>query len=520
MVVALAVVLPFLIARGGEPDPADKASAVPRIAVLPFEDLSPNHELGYLASGFTESLIDALSNVRGLEVRSKSAVEYYDLQDIPQDSLARALGVNLLIDGSLERSDHELRVRVQLIDGATGRVLESRDVHRSWGPALEMRDSVVSDVAVLLRRRMRQEFDFMIRRTETESPHAWEAFQRAQRVFDNFVPLLSVNGVEAAERTLLTADSLLITAEKQDEGWVAPIVLRGRLAMLKSLVAVQRGGARASERIRNSLDEALGHANRALAADPDNAEALEFRGTVRYRLRLSGVIRDSREYESAAREAETDLRKAVTVDSLRAQAWAMLGRIKWNTGQFAEAYNASLNSYNADRYYEGTVESVSTLAMAAYEIGRDQEAVSWCNEGRRRFPTHDQFIYCRIALMAVSDVVPVELDTVFALGQHAPTHVPPAQKAIVSMMYRLLGAAAATRLGNRDSLAIVLEDAKRARISDPSFLWIEAIARLRLGQDSTAQKLLLAYQRAEPFRSLPILKSRVFARLTPRVSPD
>src|SRR5213594_1022976 len=67
------------------------------VAVLYFEDLSSRKDLGYLADGLTEALIDALSQVPALSVISKNGVAPYRNKDIPPDSVARALAIGTLV---------------------------------------------------------------------------------------------------------------------------------------------------------------------------------------------------------------------------------------------------------------------------------------------------------------------------------------------------------------------------------------------------------------------------------------
>jgi hypothetical protein len=83
----------------------DAASALgldPRhVAVLYFQDLSPDSELGYLADGLTESLIDRLNQVRALDVVSRNGVAAFRGSDLPPDSIGRALAAGSLIEGSV-----------------------------------------------------------------------------------------------------------------------------------------------------------------------------------------------------------------------------------------------------------------------------------------------------------------------------------------------------------------------------------------------------------------------------------
>src|ERR1041384_4127915 len=74
-----------------------------KIAVLYFEDQSPDKKLSYVADGLTDELIDQLAAVRALDVVSKNGVAPFRGSDIPRDSIARVLGVGTLVEGALER---------------------------------------------------------------------------------------------------------------------------------------------------------------------------------------------------------------------------------------------------------------------------------------------------------------------------------------------------------------------------------------------------------------------------------
>src|SRR3989441_13375107 len=68
-----------------------------RVAVLYFEDLSPEKNLAYLADGLTEALIGELSRVAGLDGVSKNGVAPYRNSEIPRDSIGRARGAGTLV---------------------------------------------------------------------------------------------------------------------------------------------------------------------------------------------------------------------------------------------------------------------------------------------------------------------------------------------------------------------------------------------------------------------------------------
>ncbi|TFG42326.1 MAG: hypothetical protein E4H41_11085, partial [Gemmatimonadales bacterium] len=101
----------------GRSRPAVGAGLDPHnIAVLYFEDQSPDHDLGYIAEGLTEGLISALGSVPGLSVVSRGGVEPYQRSSIARDSIARALRVGTLVMGSVEPERDSLRVTVRILD--------------------------------------------------------------------------------------------------------------------------------------------------------------------------------------------------------------------------------------------------------------------------------------------------------------------------------------------------------------------------------------------------------------------
>ena len=90
------------------------------IAVLYFEDLSTDGSLQYLADGFTEGLIDELSRVNALDVVSRNGVAQFRDGTVSRDSIARALDVGTLIEGTVEPVGDRLRVAVRFADGNSG----------------------------------------------------------------------------------------------------------------------------------------------------------------------------------------------------------------------------------------------------------------------------------------------------------------------------------------------------------------------------------------------------------------
>jgi serine/threonine-protein kinase len=111
-------------------------STINSLAVLPFTNSDPNSE--YLSDGITESLIDSLSRVPNLKVKSSSTVFHYKGRETDPKKIGRELGVHALLSGTVSQVGDDLSVSVELID--------VRDDSHIWG---ERYSRKVSEVVAL-----------------------------------------------------------------------------------------------------------------------------------------------------------------------------------------------------------------------------------------------------------------------------------------------------------------------------------------------------------------------------------
>ena len=197
------------------------------IAVLYFDDLSADQDLGYLADGLTESLINALGLIQPLRVVSRNGVKPYRDNPIPIDSLARVLGVGSLVEGSVERSGDRLVATVKLVDGTTQTQSFSERIVRGGEDVLSLRDDIVEEATRLLGRHLGRELRSREVREGTKSNEAWQSLQRATRLMEDADTLRwSLGDAESAVRVLGQADSILALAESFDPNWMQPVVQR------------------------------------------------------------------------------------------------------------------------------------------------------------------------------------------------------------------------------------------------------------------------------------------------------
>jgi serine/threonine-protein kinase len=103
--------------------PAAGSTAINSLAVLPFANSDPSSE--YLSDGITESLIESLSRVPNLKVKSRSTVFHYKGGEADPKKIGRELGVHALLSGRVVQTGDNLEVSVELID--------VRDDSHIWG---------------------------------------------------------------------------------------------------------------------------------------------------------------------------------------------------------------------------------------------------------------------------------------------------------------------------------------------------------------------------------------------------
>ncbi len=460
-----------------------------RIAVLYFDDYSPDGALRYLADGLTEGLIHELSQVEGIEVVSRNGVKPYRDSPATLDSIVRALRIGSLVEGSLTRSGDRLRLTVQLIDGATGLHLESRVFVHRMGELFALQDSLAEQVARVLRTRLGREIRRTALRSRTNSVAAWTLMQRAGEVEEDFDALIATDSA-AACRALLRADSLLAEAERLDPAWVDVPIRRGWLAYTLSNTPDFAPGRYDD---RWSLT-ALAHAERALVLDPESAEALELRGTLRAD-RAVGAPPDRAETLRA--RAETDLRRALDLDDRRARAWWTLSRLLLDSGRFAEADRAAIRTFAADAYLEVTAESIHQLYYTAINLEELDEAARWCAAGRGRYPRRGEFILCELFLMVSTPDPPPSPKRAWAVADSLVEVVGAQQRDRYRRYADMQVAKVLALAGLADSARSVIERVTGGRT--PGWLaYDEAHARLLLGERAKALSFLRLHLEFDP----------------------
>jgi serine/threonine-protein kinase len=465
------------------------------VAVLYFQDLSPDTSLGVLADGLTEGLIDQLSQVRTLDVISRNGVLPYRRSDLPRDSIARALGAGTLVEGSVEPVRDRVRVTIRLVDGASGAdLLRRAAVEQPSGNPVAIRDTLAGEVARVLRERLGEEVRLREERAGTTNIAAWTFVQQAERYRKDAEAAVARGTMDTALALFTRADSTLARAEAADPRWDDPTVLRGQL--LERRVRLTRSAA--------LVDEGLGHADRALALAPEDARALELRGTLRYRRWQLARPPDPRQASQLLDAARSDLERATTIDPTLAGAYATLSSLYYQTKDLQGAALAARRAYEEDAYLSNAADILTRLFHTSYDMDQQRQAQRWCQEGMRRFPRDFRFFQCQLYLMTRLEAP--EVPRAWSVLAGIDSVAPPPQRAILHLRNQMLVAAIIARAGLRDSAHAVIARSRGTPELDPEhdLVAMEAFVRTLLGEQDEAIRLLQRYVAANPEHSFRI----------------
>ncbi|MGC2660827.1 MAG: tetratricopeptide repeat protein, partial [Bryobacteraceae bacterium] len=127
-----------------------KVTAEPRIrslAVLPLRNLSGDPAQDYLADGITEALIGNLANIHDLRVTSHTSVMRFKNPQVSVPEIARTLGVDALVEGSVIKEGGRIRVTAQLIRGPTDQHFWSETYDREMRDALTLESELAQSIA-------------------------------------------------------------------------------------------------------------------------------------------------------------------------------------------------------------------------------------------------------------------------------------------------------------------------------------------------------------------------------------
>lgn len=350
---ALVAVLALAVAsKGGIPrDGATPAPVARSLAVLPFENMSPDPANGYFSDGLSEQITTVLGRVEGLRVAARTSA--FALRDAGLDVrvIGDTLGVEAVLEGSVRREGNRLRVTAQLIDAGTGYHLWSGEYDREVAEVLAVQDEIARAIAAALALRLPpratlarvppaprlEAYDLYLRALHLRNGLSDDALQRALDLLDRAIELEPGFALAHAARASV----------------VAPRIYFGNVPLDQGMRDMRVSIARAFQ-----LDPALGEAHVAL-----------------------GIFRLFFEWDWAG--AEQSLRQAIRLNPSDAHAWHHLANHLHAMGRFAEAREARAQGVALDPL---NARTRIVLAMDHLRAGELDEAFAQIERAQRLDP--------------------------------------------------------------------------------------------------------------------------------------
>ena len=160
---------------------AGPAKRFSSIAVLPLENLSNDPAQEYFADGMTDELIGDLAQVGSLRVISRTSVMHYKGGNKTAPQIGRELGADALVEGTVEREEGRVGIRVQLIDAASDRHLWAHNYEYEIKDVLLLQSTAAHDIAVEIQGRVAQRPPYLhLNSVRTVQPDAYEAYLKGR----------------------------------------------------------------------------------------------------------------------------------------------------------------------------------------------------------------------------------------------------------------------------------------------------------------------------------------------------
>jgi TolB-like protein/Tfp pilus assembly protein PilF len=346
------------------------------LAVLPLKNLMGDAEQDYFVEGMHEALITELSKIGALKVISRTSAMRYRNTDKSVPEIARELGVDAVIEGSVLRAGNQVRITAQLIEAATDRHLWADNFDRELRDILALHSDVARAIARQIRVTLTPKEESRLTAARPVNPAAHDAFLKGRYHVAKFTPEEVQKGVDYFEQAIaLDPDYALPYA------WLAhAYVLLGQpLGAMDSHEAMRRAKKAALEALE--LDETLAEAHLNLGyvlewhewdwagAEREFLRALELNpGLAVARVGYGSHLMVTGRFKEAVEEK----RRAVELDPLYPHLRTMLAESLWSAGRFDEAAEECRRALELDPNF---LRAYRVMSWVYWAKGEPDEAI-------------------------------------------------------------------------------------------------------------------------------------------------
>jgi TolB-like protein len=155
----------------------------PSIAVLAFDNMSPDPENAYFAEGISEEILNILAGIEGLKVASRTSAFNFKDSDTSIPDIARQLGVAHVLEGSVRRAGMRVRITAQLIDASNDQHLWSDSFDRELDDIFAVQEEIANAISAALGEALGLQVGSVSVRAPTENLEAYELYLRGRQLF-------------------------------------------------------------------------------------------------------------------------------------------------------------------------------------------------------------------------------------------------------------------------------------------------------------------------------------------------
>jgi adenylate cyclase len=331
---------------------------LPSIAVMPFLNMSGDPKQEFLSDGITESIITVLSKVPRLFVISRQSTFFYKGKPVKVKQVSEELGVQYVLEGSVQRSGDRIRINAQLIDALTGRHIWAERYDRDLTDLFDLQDEITWRILTAIR----------VKLTEGEVPSTYLKYYTGKQGFDCYLKLMEA-GKYADQHTIEDND----VARQLIEDAISMCPENPVSYAQLGYVYLDDYWLDNTKSPRETLEKGYELAKKALAIDDSIPVA---------HIMLSSIYQYKRDYDKAIAEGE----RAVALDpggsgSYSVYATALLVACRPN-----EAIPMFQKAIRLNPNVSGT--TLVMLGHALRNAGRFEEAVLVYKKGIQRAPDY------------------------------------------------------------------------------------------------------------------------------------
>ena len=356
------------------------------VAVLPFVNLSGDSDQEYFSDGLTEELLDSLARTNELRIAGGTSTFYFKGKDVDLVTIAHRLNVAAVLDGSVRRAAHTVRITARLTDALTGFNLWSATYDRDLSDILGLQSEIANAVAAALKVKLLGNSAARIELGGTRNPAAFDAYLRASKIYwsssDNRARKEAVAGF--AEAVAQDPDYALARVAHS----IALLHLDAGATRLDNLEAARAEALKAAQLAPELADSHLALALVAeMSVDPARSER-EFERALALAPGSERILRDYAERAAEFGQVDSGIaaaRRAVELSPLNPESYWSLAVALEGARRYDEAI-AALNEGVALAPPGEDLDFRVGLGHDYFNLGNFERSRSECEIGRERLP--------------------------------------------------------------------------------------------------------------------------------------